>query len=287
VKGAKVKKAGVIYREQSEPAKVLAQEVVDRLWSRGIKVRSLASQQPLVGAEAVAETVFCEGLDLLVVMGGDGTLLRAAQLVRSSAVMVLGVKLGGLGFLTEVQPEELNEVLDQVQAGKAQVMERMMLEGQLINPDGGYSFRALNEVAITCSGMPRVIALDVRVDGVFVNSFLADGLLVSTPTGSTAYNMAAGGPIMHPAMRSLTITPVCPHTLTSRPLVIPHTSTVHVTLVNDEKSVHVSPDARHDWPLVPGGRVEIKAAEHGLKLVCSPSKSYYEILRTKLSWGER
>jgi NAD+ kinase len=272
---------------QSEQARGLAREVVARLRSRGLSVRSLASQQPLEEAEPAAEAVFSEGLDLVVVVGGDGTLLRAAQLIASPETAVLGVKLGGLGFLTEVQPEELNDVLDLVLAGSAQVMERMMLEGRLINPHETVSFRALNEVAITCSGMPRVIPLDVRVDGQFVNSFLADGLLISTPTGSTAYNLAAGGPIVHPTMRSLTITPICPHTLTSRPLVIPPSATVEITLVNDEKAVHVSPDARHDWPLASGGRVEIKAAEHGLKLVCSPSRNYYEILRTKLSWGER
>jgi NAD+ kinase len=211
-----MKTAGVIYRENSGPARELAQTLADRMRSRGLSVRSLSSQHPLKGVEPAPEAEFASGLELLLVVGGDGTLLRAAQLVDAE-VLVLGVKLGGLGFLTEVQPEEFDTALTLALAGEAAFMVRMMVEGRLLGPGREERFRALNEVAITCAGAPRLIALDAWVDEVFVTSFLADGLLVSTPTGSTAYNMAAGGPIVHPAMRALTITPICPHTLTARP----------------------------------------------------------------------
>jgi len=282
-----LKLAGVIYREWSDQARSLAEGVVGRLGERGVSARSLKSQDPISGAEAAADEDFSDGLDLVVVIGGDGTLLRAAQLILSSDVPVLGVKLGGLGFLTEVQPEELDPMLERVIGGDYVCMERMAIEGRIVGDGKSETFRALNEVAITCAGMPRVINLDAWVDGVFVTSFTADGLLVSTPTGSTAYNMAAGGPIVHPAMKCITITPVCPHTLTSRPLVIPDSATVTVNLADEHKAVHVSPDAQQTWPLLPGQKVEIRAAEHGLRLVCSPSMSYYDILRAKLRWGER
>lgn len=278
---------GVIYREHSEAAKSLAAKVVERFKSMGVAVRSLADQAELPGADKAADAEFAAGLDLLVVIGGDGTLLRAAHLIDSTEVPVLGVKLGGLGFLTEVQPEELPKVLDEVIEGRALSMSRMMIEGRIVGGESERRFKALNEVAITCAGMPRVINLHAWVDGTFVASFRADGLLVSTPTGSTAYNMAAGGPIVHPAMRSITLTTICPHTLTSRPLVIPDTSNVTVTLEDDDKTVRISPDAQETFALEPEQKVEMRAAANGINLVCSPSMSYYEILRTKLRWGER
>jgi NAD+ kinase len=278
---------GLIYREGSAEARELGRKVVERLAERGAEARLLASQEPIPGAERSPEEDWSRGLALAVVLGGDGTLLRAAQLLDAD-IPVLGVKLGGLGFLTEVRPEELFGVLDQALEGRASVLERMALTGSIVRNGASQSFRALNEVAITCAGMPRIVDLDTNIDGVFVTSFRADGLLVCTPTGSTAYNMAAGGPIMHPALQCITITPICPHTLTSRPLVIPARSSVTVSLAdNDVKSVHVSPDAQKSWPLEKGQKVEITAAARGLKLVCSPAMNYYEILRTKLRWGER
>ncbi len=282
-----MKNVGVIYREVSTEAKNLAQSVVNRLSDRGLACRALEDQEALSRAEAAPEKNFSDGLDLIVVIGGDGTLLRVAQLVHSAEVKVIGAKLGGLGFLTEIQPEQLHDVIDDALAGKLRYRERMMLAGQVTSDKGVQKFRALNEVAITCMGMPRVINMHTRVDGDFVTSFRADGLLVSTPTGSTAYNMASGGPIVHPAMKSITITPVCPHTLTSRPLVIPESSNIEVSLGDGAKAVRVSPDAQKAWPLMPGHKVELRAAAHGITLACSPTMSYYEILRSKLRWGQR
>lgn len=280
-------RAGVIYREGSEAARELAEKVAAELQSRGLEVRSLASQPSLAGAEQVEEDFFARGLDLVVVLGGDGTLLRAAQLIHSPETRVVGANLGGLGFLTELRFEELIPLLKKVLAGEAEFVERMLLEARLIDGENPRLLRALNEIAVTCAGIPRVIDIDTMIDGVFVTSFRADGLLVSTPTGSTAYCMAAGGPIVHPAMECITITPICPHTLTSRPLVIPATSTVLVSVTSHEKEVHVFADSQQNFTLHAGQRLEIRAAPRGLKLVSSPSMNYYEILRTKLRWGER
>lgn len=282
-----MKVAGLIFREHSEQAKRLAGSASARLRALGLTVRTLASQGEFAGAEALSEAEFSRGLELMVVVGGDGTLLRAAQLVSSPETAVLGVKLGGLGFLTEIQPEELDLTLDQVVTGKALYMKRMMLEGWIQDHEARRSFRALNEVAITHAGVNRIVDLDTEVDGVFVTSFRADGLLVSTPTGSTAYNLAVGGPIIHPVLHCIILTAISPHTLTARPLVIPESASVRVRLANPDREARISPDAQQSWPLRAGDVVEIRAAAAGLKLICSPSKNYYEVLRTKLRWGER
>jgi len=253
--------------------------------ARGFKVRTLDSQPEIQGAEPLPEAGWSEGLDLIVVVGGDGTLLRASQIIGENKVPVLGVKLGGLGFLTEIRPEEFPAVLDDVMKGDVHVMDRMMIEGRITGSEG--RFKVLNEVTIASSGPPRIIELDTNINGVFVTSFRADGLLVSTPTGSTAYCMAAGGPIVHPAMSCMVITPICPHTLTSRPLVIPDSAVVSISAGSVTSPVSVHADSQTSWTLEKGQRVEMKAAQRGLSLVCSPSMNYYEILRTKLRWGER
>lgn len=280
-------RAGIIFKEGASEAMELARDAVGCLVERGLEVVSLDSQTVLDKTLVRSEQEWSQGLHMAVVIGGDGTLLRAAQLINSSGIPVIGVKVGGLGFLTEVQPEELPEMIDEVIAGKARVQERMMIEGKITGDNGSESFHALNEISITYAGMPRVIDLDATINGVFVTSFRADGLLVSSPTGTTAYCMAAGGPIVHPAMKCLVITPVCPHTLTSRPLVIPEDSQVTISLATRVKSVVVTADSQKEWPLEAGQRVEIRVAPKGLSLVCSPSMNYYEILRTKLRWGER
>jgi len=282
-----LKLCGLIYRESSEEAKQFAGQAIRMLKERGYEARLLQSQEPIVGAERAPDDKWFEGLELVVVVGGDGTLLRAAQLVSSSKVPVVGVKLGGLGFLTEVQPEELTTVLDQIVEGKENATERMMLEARLKDEREEVRFVALNEISITSTGLPKVIDLDADINGVFVSSFTADGLLVSTPTGSTAYCMAAGGPISHPRVRAMTITPVCPHTLTSRPLVIPDDSKITITMPKDIDYVRITADSQKEWPLRMDQRLEITTRDRGILLVGSPSMTYYEILRTKLRWGER
>lgn len=278
---------GVIYREESRRARELATAEVEKLIGKGYSVKTLDSQSPLGESVPAGEREWAKGLDLVVVFGGDGTLLRAAHLVVDRDVLVLGVNAGGLGFLTEVRPEELELVLEKALQGQAPYTERDVLSCEMETDSGKVKMHALNEVSITCAGLPRVIDLETRINNVFVTSFRADGLLVSSATGSTAYCMAAGGPIVHPDLSSIIITPLCPHTLTSRPLVIPGSSTITVTMQSDAKTVHVTADSQMANPLPPGRSVTIKAAEHGLKLVSSPSMSYYEILRTKLRWGER
>jgi len=280
-------RAGILFREDSVEARDLAAQLARWLKARGVETCSLDTQEPLPNSERRPEAEWSKDLDLAVVIGGDGTLLRAAQIIDSPKVRVIGVKLGGLGFLTEVQPEEVHAVLEMALEGRERSSERMMLTGAIRNGEETSRFRALNEIAITCAGMPRVVDLNAEIDGVFVTSFRADGVLVSTPTGSTAYTMAAGGPIVHPGVRCITITQIAPHTLTSRPLVIPDGAAVNISLARLAQTVHVTVDSQRSWPFGNGQTLEIRAAARGLTLVNSPSKSYYDILRTKLRWGER
>ncbi len=282
-----MKIAGIIWRKGSQDAYELAGKVASRLSRKSVKCRSLASQKELPEAESKPDHEWSDGLSLVVVLGGDGTLLRAAQLIKSNDVPVAGVNMGGLGFLTELRPEEIFQVIDDALAGKGGAVERMMLEARILNGEEENRLLALNEISIVYKGMPTLSDLATDIDGVKVTTFRADGLLISTPTGSTAYCMAAGGPIVHPAMKCMTLTPICPHNLTSRPLVIPDSSRICISLAGKADEVHVVADSQASRLLKKGQTVEIKAAARGIRILSSPSRNYYEILREKLRWGER
>ena len=272
-------------RHESELARAKARELCAWLAGRADEVRAVPEIARELGAIPCPEPDLVAGLDLFVVLGGDGTLLHAVSLLNDRRVPILGVNMGGLGFLTEIKQEEMFSVLAEILAGKIQPEGRMMLQAAIHNAQGNHKLQALNEFAIVKDALSRMIELEARVDGVYVTKFRADGLLVSTPTGSTAYCMAAGGPIVHEHMRCIILIPICAHTLTTRPLVVPDGSTVEVTLVTPQSHVHLTVDGRDGLRLEPGDTVAITAAPD-LKLYGSPSLNYYEILRTKLRWGE-
>jgi NAD+ kinase len=216
--------------------------------------------------------------ELLIVLGGDGTLLAAARLTAKRNVPILPVNLGGLGFLTSVTLDDLYPVLEQALNGQARYSDRVMLESQVIR--GGQTFhqaRALNDAVLNKAALSRIVDLELRLDGEFVCTYKADGLIVSTPTGSTAYSLAAGGPIVYPVVSAFVITPICPHTLTNRPLVIPDTSQIEVTFVAAESPLYLTLD----------GQVGVELAPVRLRLVRPQRKSYFSVLRDKLKWGER
>jgi NAD+ kinase len=274
-----------VVRHESDLARRKARELCAWLAGRVDEVRAVPELAAELGATPCPEPDLIAGLDLIVVLGGDGTLLYAVSLLGDRRVPILGVNLGGLGFLTEIKQEEMFSVLAEILAGKIQPEDRMMLKAAIHNAQGSHQLQALNEFVIIKDSPSRMIELETRVDGVYVTKFRADGLLVSTPTGSTAYCMAAGGPIVHEHMRCLILIPICAHTLTTRPLVVPDRSTVEVTLVTQQSHVHLAVDGREGLRLGPGETVTITAAPD-LKLYGSPSMNYYEILRTKLRWGE-
>jgi len=229
-----------------------------------------------------------ERVDLLVVLGGDGTLLSAARALHGHSVPILAVNLGALGFLTSVTLDELYPVLEQAIAGKQNLSERMMLESEVFR-DGKAPERqrALNDAVVTKSALARMLDFDVYVERHHVGRYRADGLIVATPTGSTAYSLAAGGPIIHPDLDAFVITPICPHMLTNRPLVIPGAARVEVDFSAAEEAVYLTLDGQIGLELASTDRVAITKSASRVKLVRPPNKTYYEILRNKLRWGER
>ena len=225
--------------------------------------------------------------DLLLVLGGDGTLLAAAREAAPRGIPILPVNLGGLGFLTSFTLVELYPALEDALAGRAGIDERVLLFVERTH-DGNTltQQRVLNEAVVHKGTLARMIELELYIDGGFVCRYRADGLIVATPTGSTAYSMSAGGPIVHPAVESTLITPICPHTLSDRPVVVPNSSRIELRMAENSDSVFLTLDGQTGVPLQAGDRVQITRAAERLKLIHPLNKTYFEILRNKLKWGE-
>ncbi|MEW6443589.1 MAG: NAD(+)/NADH kinase [bacterium] len=239
-----------------------------------------AARLPLV--ELAAQT------EMLIVLGGDGTLLSVARTIGGRDVPILGVNLGGLGFLTEVALEQLYPALERILAGEYLVDHRMMLKARIHRAGECIAEHSvLNDVVFNKSALARIFALEVMVDGVYLTTFQADGLIVSTPTGSTAYSLSAGGPIIYPSLASILLTPICPHTLTNRPIILPVESTIRVTLRSQHRDVFLTLDGQVGFTFLEGDTATVGRSEHTVPIIRSPFKSYFEVLRTKLKWGER
>ncbi len=280
---------GIAMKPNKPEALALAREMIGWLKQKNIQVyleTSVASpihHDPSCRMEEMSKCV-----DLLVVLGGDGTLLSAARHVETEDVPILGVNLGGLGFLTEITLEELYPVLERVLEGNVEIEKRMKLHAAVFRQGkkvGEYA--VLNDVVISKSVLARIINLRSSVNGAYVSTYRGDGVIISTPTGSTAYSMAAGGPIVYPTMDSVLITPICPHTLTNRPLLIPDEASVEFTLETEESDVRLTLDGQVGCDLLPFDRVVIHKAGQRVPFIKSPFKDYFQILRTKLKWGER
>ena len=226
------------------------------------------------------------GADVLVVLGGDGTLLAASHLV-DRPVPVLGVNFGSLGFLTEITMAELYPTLEGVLRGDYRFEERRMLHARVQQRDtADTTGDVLNDVVVTKAALSRIIEFDVAIDGLFVSAFRADGLIVSSPTGSTAYNLAAGGPILHPTLDAVVLTPICPHMLANRPLVVSDRSSIEVRLrAGRESDAHLTLDGQRGFPLRGGDVVTVTRSPRTIRLV-KAQRDYFEVLRTKLKWGE-
>jgi NAD+ kinase len=228
-----------------------------------------------------------EEADLLLVLGGDGTMLAASREAAPRGIPILPVNLGGLGFLTSFTLEELYPALEEALAGRAAIDERVLLlverthDGSILTQQ-----RVLNEAVVHKGTLARMIELELHIDSGFVCRYRADGLIVATPTGSTAYSMSAGGPIVHPAVEAILITPICPHTLSDRPVVVPDTSQIELRMAENTDSIFLTMDGQTGVPLQAGDRVRITRAPERLKLIHLPKKTYFEILRNKLKWGE-
>jgi NAD+ kinase len=278
----------------SKPLKEMICTVVPPLlsWLHERKIETLVDKETQAcidaGTAGLSREALGERVELLMVLGGDGTLLSAARALHGHHVPILAVNLGGLGFLTSVTLEELYPVLEQVLAGKHRTSDRMMLEAMISRGGAiGEAHIALNDAVVNKSAMARMLDFDVYVDQNHVGRYRADGLIVATPTGSTAYSLAAGGPIVHPALDALVITPICPHMLTNRPLVISGSACVEVDFSAAEEPVYLTLDGQTGVQLRPNDRVAVTKSANKVKLVRPTDKSYFEILRSKLRWGER
>jgi NAD+ kinase len=224
----------------------------------------------------------------VVVLGGDGTLIAAARLVGDLEVPILGVNLGSLGFLTEITLDELYPSVERCLRGDFEVSLRMMLLASVER--GGEvveSHRVLNDVVINKGALARIVDMETSVNGRYLTTFKADGLIVSTPTGSTGYSLSANGPILHPYLECISITPICPHTLTNRPLVMAGDACIAITLESMDEAVFLTLDGQVGVKLICGDVVQIRKSAHATRLVQSRSKDYFEVLRTKLKWGAR
>jgi len=226
--------------------------------------------------------------DMLIVLGGDGTLLAAARLMSVRNIPILPVNLGALGFLTSVTLEDLYPVLELAIRGEARYSERVMLESRVIR--AGQTFhhaRALNDAVLNKAALARIVDLQLHVDDEFVCNYKADGLIISTPTGSTAYSLAAGGPVVYPIVSAFIITPICPHTLTNRPLVVRDTAHIEVEFRGGDAPIYLTLDGQVGVELASGDKVSLAALPERLRLVRPQQKSYFSVLRDKLKWGER
>ncbi len=288
-----MKTIGVLARADLEEAGPVLHQLVEWLCARGVRVCMDEATATLAGPDRSASCVIASGReaaansDALVVLGGDGTLLAASRLLEKP-IPVLGVNFGSLGFLTEVALAELYPTLAGVLEGRYLPQERRLLRA-VVRRRGRpeVTTDVLNDVVITKAGPSRIIELDVAVDGQFVSSFRADGIIVSSPTGSTAYNLAAGGPILYPTLPALVVTPICPHMLANRPLVVGDEARVEVTLRNArDVAVYVALDGQETFEFRDGDDVIVTGSPRRLQLVQAPGRDYYQVLRSKLKWGD-
>lgn len=281
---------GIAAKVTSPAALQYASGVAAGLRERGLEVVfDEDTAQQLDGAyQGAAKPELGKQCDLLITFGGDGTLLSVARHAPEH-VPILGVNMGTLGFLTEVRVEEFPNVLERVLDGNYFVEPRVTFSVSVSGPgrDSNQRFRVLNDVAINKSAVARIIEMRVSVAGLFVSTFRGDGLIVATPTGSTAYNLSAGGPIIYPTMGAVVITPICPHMLTNRPIVLPDELDIEIGLnTPDSKDIYLTLDGQQGFEISERDRVCVRKSEERVLLVQSPDKNYFDVLRNKLKWGE-
>jgi NAD+ kinase len=276
----------------SKPKSAQAPEVVRGLlrWLEERNIRYLCDQQT---AEYAGISHFWqreemgEGIDLMIVLGGDGTLLSAARILGGRNVPLFAVNLGHLGFLTAITVDELYPELERAFRGEHRIGIRRMLECELVRGEDIIArYAALNDVVITKGMLARMIDLDTHVDNHFVAAYKADGLIIATPTGSTAYSLSAGGPVIFPQVKAVCITPICPHMLTNRPVLVPDTAVIQI-LNHGEDGTYLTIDGQVGGPMSKGDRVICRSSPNTISLVRPPKMLFFDVLREKLKWGER
>jgi NAD+ kinase len=278
---------GLVAKYQEPKAAQMVRWLIPWLKKRGKKV-CVENGLAHAGAQSCSKKEMAAKADLIISLGGDGTLLNIAPLVERPEVPILGVNMGGLGFITEVAVDELETILTKTLDGDYEVEKRMTLEIRVMGKKRrSHRFRVLNDAVITKGARSRIIDLETYVGDDYLCTYRADGLIISTPTGSTAYSLAAAGPILEPTLGAIVLAPLCPHTLTNRPIVVPSNAAIRVTLRSFGDTVILIPDGQQGVRLNNGDQVEARDYGMPVSLIRLPSRSYYEILREKLKWGER
>ena len=284
----KSKSIGILTKPKFPEVKGTLRDVVAWLRARNINVILGETSATLLGElDGYQDAQLSNKADVLLVLGGDGTMLNAARLAAERSIPILGVNMGGLGFLTEVRLENLYPSLERVFANDYVLDERLMLRTH-IHRDGETIAQGvvLNDVVISKGTLARMIELRIEIEGRFVTNLRSDGLIVSSPTGSTAYSLSAGGPSIDPAVQSLSLTPVCPHTLTHRPLIVPGKDKIDLTLTSKDDGAMATLDGQVGVPITQGDTVTIQTSENRTRLIRFPESNYYDVLREKLKWGD-
>ncbi len=285
----KAEKIGIIAKTTKRESKNVVENLINYLSQKKAKVLIDKETAKYVGMKrGLNRDQIASKVDLLVVIGGDGTLLSAARSAGKAKTPILGINLGSLGFLTEVALDELYESIDRGLKGKLTIDTRMMLQAEVFRKKksmGKYSL--LNDIVINKSALARIVDLSVEIEQYYVTTYKADGLIVSTPTGSTAYSLSAGGPIVFPDMKAILITPICPHTLTHRPLVVPDHVKIIITLLTEREDVYFTMDGQIGFPMRHGDVVTVSRSRDVVKLIRPCERNYFDLLRQKLKWGER
>ena len=288
-----IKRIGVVLKPHQPDALKTMCELTIWLAQRGISLiggpeieRERIEHQTGCAVDQVESEKIAANADLVLVLGGDGTMIATARLMGEAEVPVLGINYGGLGYLAEFRIEELYEALESILAGNYRLDKRVMLAVDLLRGDETItSNRVLNDVVINKSALARIIEIEAYLNQQFVNSFRADGLIVSTPTGSTAYNLSAGGPVIFPSMNAVVITPICPFTLSNRPIVVPDDAAVELRLKTNQEDVTLTLDGQVGFSLKVEDRVMIHKSETTFNLVQPTNRNYFDVLRDKLRWG--
>ncbi|HMJ60980.1 MAG TPA: NAD(+)/NADH kinase [Bryobacteraceae bacterium] len=284
----KIETVGIISKPKIAEAPEIVRGLLEWLEKRGVQCRcdrqtaEYAGSRPYFSREELPE-----GTDLIIVLGGDGTLLSAARVVAGSNIPLFAVNLGHLGFLTAIRVEDLYPELERALKGEHRIGRRRMVDCELVR-DGEIigTYSALNDVVITKSELARMIDLDAHVDNHFVAAYKADGLIIATPTGSTAYSLSAGGPVIFPSVNAFCITPICPHMLTNRPVIVPDSSVIQI-LNHGEDRTYLTIDGQVGEPLSKGDRIVCRSSPKTIQLIRPPKMLFFDVLREKLKWGER
>jgi NAD+ kinase len=290
---SEIKRIGIVLKPHQPDALKTICELIQWLSQRGIELvggpeieRERVEHETGCSVTEVEPDGLAASVDLILVLGGDGTMIATARMVGDYEVPVLGVNYGGLGYLAEFRIEELYIGLESILSGNYRLDKRVMLHVDLERGESPIAVnRVLNDVVINKSALARIVEIDVFLNQLFVNSFRADGLIISTPTGSTAYNLSAGGPVIFPSMNAIVITPICPFTLSNRPIVVPDDAIIELRLKTDQEEVALTLDGQVGFPLKVDDRVVIRKSNTTFNLIQPSNRNYFDVLRDKLRWG--